>query len=214
MKNKLSIGAMVSLVLLIVVGMLISPNVSDPAVASNELSESPRYTKVLASDEIPPPMPRAAFVKYEGIDGESIDADHENWIDVLSVEWGAHEPEAGASGQSRRRGSAIVEDMMIAFEYEKAAPKLEEKCLKGAIIPLLEIELTGIRGNNRQTYLKYELKNVRISSFHVSGVTQSGPPMVVIGNNFEEIKVTYTEYDDDGTNQGNVEYSYSVDKGE
>ena len=32
----------------------------------------------------------------------------------------------------------------------------------------------------------------------------------MIGNNFEEIKVTYTEYGDDGSNMGNVEYKWKV----
>ncbi len=30
----------------------------------------------------------AAFVKYDGIDGESKDANHDTWIDVLNVDWG------------------------------------------------------------------------------------------------------------------------------
>ena len=37
--------------------------------------------------------------------------------------------------------------------------------------------------------------------------------MVVVGNNFEEIKVTYTEYDEGGNNLGNVEYEWKVEKG-
>jgi hypothetical protein len=32
-------------------------------------------------------------------------------------------------------------------------------------------------------------------------------------NNFEEIKVTYTEYDDTGSSKGNVETEYHVEKG-
>ncbi len=53
----------------------------------------------------------AAFAKYDGIDGESQDANHDKWIDVLSLDWGAHRSGGGATGQSRRRGAAIVEDM-------------------------------------------------------------------------------------------------------
>ena len=85
----------------------------------------------------------AAFAKYDGVDGESDDANHGKWIDVLSIDWGAHKPGGGATGQSRRRGAAVVEDLTLTFEYEKAAPKLQEKCLKGEVIPKLEIELHG-----------------------------------------------------------------------
>ncbi len=55
-----------------------------------------------------------------------------------------------------------------------------------------------------------------ITSFQVnaSGNDEAGPPTVVVGSNFEEIKVTYTEFDDEGRPQGNVEYQWKVEEGE
>jgi type VI secretion system secreted protein Hcp len=158
----------------------------------------------------------AAFAKYEGVDGESKDTNHDKWIDVLSVDWGIHKPGGGATGQSRRRGAAVVEDMTLTMEYEKSSPKLQEKCLKGEVIPKLELELTSTYGGARATYLKYELTNVMVTSYqtNASGNDEAGPPTVVIGNNFEEVKVTYTEYDDTGSSAGNVESEFKVEKGE
>ncbi len=157
-----------------------------------------------------------AYAKYMGIDGESKDANHDKWIDVLSIDWGAHKPGGGATGQSRRRGGAVVEDITLTIEYEKSAPVLQEKCCLGEIIPKLVLELTSTYGGARATYLKYELQNVMITSFqtNASGNDDAGPPTVVIGNNFEEIKVTYTEFDDTGSSKGNVETSFKVEKGE
>lgn len=157
----------------------------------------------------------AVFAKYDGIDGEAKDANHDKWIDVLSLDWGVHRPDGGSSGQSRRRGSPIVEDMVLTFEYEKASPKLLEKCLKGEIIPKLDVEVTATYGGARATYLKYELKNVMVTSYQVnaSGNDEAGPPAVVVANNFEEIKVTYTEFGDDGSVKGNVETEYKVERG-
>lgn len=158
----------------------------------------------------------AVFAKYDGIDGESNDANHGKWIDVLSVDWSAHKPGGGATGQSRRRGAAICEDFSLTVEYEKAGPKLQEKLLKGEVIKKLEVECTATYGGARATYLKYELKNVMITSYslNASGNDQSGPPTLTISNNFEEIKVTYTEYDDEGKSKGNVESTFKVEKGE
>ena len=155
------------------------------------------------------------FAKYDGVDGESKDDKHDKWIDVLSIDWGMHRPGGGSTGQSRRRGGAIVEDVTLTIEYEKASPKLQEQCLEGKIIPKLEIEQTSTYGGARATYLKYELKNVMITSVSVnaSGNDEAGPPTVVVGNNFEEIKVTYTEFDDTGSNKGNIEYNWKVEKG-
>ena len=158
----------------------------------------------------------AAFAKYDGIDGESKDSRHEKWIDVLSVDWGAHKPGGGATGQSRRRGAAVVEDLVITIEYEKASPKLQEKCFKGEVIPKLELELTATYGGARETYLAITLTNVQVTSFQInaSGNDEAGPPTMVIGNNFEEIKVTYTEFDDTGSAIGNVETEYKVERAE
>ena len=155
----------------------------------------------------------AVFAKYDGIDGESQDANHDNWIDVLSFDWGAHRPGGGSTGQSRRRGAAVVEDLVLAIDYEKASPKLLEKCLKGEIIPKLDVELTATYGGARATYLKYELKNVMVTSYQVnaSGNDEAGPPTVVVANNFEEIKVTYTEFDDTGAARGNIETEHKVE---
>ena len=157
----------------------------------------------------------AVFAKYDGVDGESNDSNHDKWIDVLSIDWGIHKPGGGMTGQSRRRGAAVVEDITLTIEYEKASPKLQEKCLKGEIIPKLEIEQTATYGGARATYLRYELKNVMITSyqFNASGNDEAGPPTVVVGNNFEEIKVTYTEMDDEGSGKGNVETEFKVEKG-
>ena len=85
----------------------------------------------------------------------------------------------------------------------------------GEVIPKLEIEQTANYGGSRATYLKYELKNVQVTAFDVnaSGNDES-PPTVTIANNFEEYKVTYTEYDSEGNKGGNAETTWKVEKGE
>jgi type VI secretion system secreted protein Hcp len=150
------------------------------------------------------------FAKYDGVDGESSDENHAEWINIDSYEWGAH-VSAATTTASRRRGAAEIDGFVLNFDYEKASPKLEEKLLKGEIIPKLEIELTSSYGETRATYLRYEMTNVRITDFQVVGEEGMGLPYVSFANNFEEIKVTYSEYDDEGTLKGNVEYSYKVE---
>jgi type VI secretion system secreted protein Hcp len=156
----------------------------------------------------------AIFAKYDGIDGESTNANHAAWVDVLSLDWGAtHATSLGAAG-GRRRSSAMVEEMVLSLHYEKAAPKLLEKCLEGAVIPRLEIEVTATYGGTRVTYLRYELENVVVASYHVHapGNDEAGPPTVVVANGFEEIKVTYTEFGDDGSAAGNIETEHVVER--
>lgn len=51
-----------------------------------------------------------AFIKFDGIDGESLDAKHKNWVDVLSFSWGVSQPHA-VSGQFT--GHVVPEDFSL-----------------------------------------------------------------------------------------------------
>jgi type VI secretion system secreted protein Hcp len=111
----------------------------------------------------------AAYIKFDGVDGESKDRDHEGWIDVLSVDWGMNKPNEGATGQSRRRGSVVVEDVVLVKELDKSSPKLQEKMLMGEVIPKLEIEMTETNSDGtQQPYLKIVMEDVIISSYQTS----------------------------------------------
>jgi len=169
----------------------------------------------------------AVFAKYDGIDGESesSDGNHDKWIDVLSIDWGMHKDKA----KKKKPAKNVIDNFQMTMEYEKSSPKLLEAALTGKVIPKLEIQLTKIgcidpprsdtcTSMEQVTYLKYELINVRVTSYdiNVSGGADeiTLPPTVVLSNNFEEIKVTYTEYDDEGKNKGNVETEHKIGKGE
>lgn len=142
------------------------------------------------------------------IEGESGDANHDKWIDILSLDWSSHK-------KTNKRGTVIVEDMRLTMEFEKSTPKLLEAMNFGKVIPKLEIEQTANFGGSRATYIKYELTNVQVTAFDVnaSGNGES-PPIVTLSNNFEEYKVTYTEYDGEGNKGGNAETTWKVEKGE
>lgn len=152
------------------------------------------------------------FARYDGIDGESQDARHPRWIDVLAVDWGAHRSGTGSTGATRRRVAANIEDLGLMFHYEAAATKLQEACLKGMVIPRLDIEFTTkSTDGGTVTYLAYELANVMVTSFHFDANDDEPRPTVLAANAFEEIKVTYTVVDDSGATKGVVETSHRVE---
>jgi type VI secretion system secreted protein Hcp len=156
----------------------------------------------------------ALFMKFEGVDGECNDKDHKAWSDLLSMSWGIHKAGAGATGQTRRRGVATVEDVSCTKEFDKASPKLAESVLSGKVFPKVEIHNTATYGEGRATYLKYELKNVMVSSYQTSGAGGGDAvPVENISLNFEEVKQTYVEYDAKGTKKGNVEFQWKVEEG-
>ena len=48
-------------------------------------------------------------------------------------------PGGGATQPTRRRGDVVIEDLTLTIEYEKATPKLQEKALKGEIMPKINV---------------------------------------------------------------------------
>jgi type VI secretion system secreted protein Hcp len=156
----------------------------------------------------------AMYIQITGIDGESTDKDHKDWIDVLSFSMGMADPGGGATGATRRRGDVVIEDIVVVKELDKSSPKLMEKCAMGGVIPSLVLEVCGGSDESSFTYYKYELENVMVTSFYCVGSTAEGVPVETITLNYEEITVTYTETDSTGKSKGNVEFTWKVEEGE
>lgn len=158
----------------------------------------------------------AAYIKFDGVDGEAQDKDHKGWSDMLSFNQGLTRPGGGATGPTRRRGDVICEDVVCVKELDKSSPKIAEAVCKGKVFPKVEIHLTASYTDaGRVTYYAYELKNVLVTNYDISGSGQAEDvPTENLSLNFEGIKVTYTETDDKGKSKGNVEYSWKVEQGE
>jgi type VI secretion system secreted protein Hcp len=157
----------------------------------------------------------ALFIKFDGIEGECNDKDHKCWTDLLSMSWGLHCAGGGATGQSRRRGVVTVEDVTCTKEYEKSSPKIAEAILCGKVFPKVEIHDTATYGEGRATFLKFELKNVKVCSMNMSAAGGGDAvPVDSFSLNFEEVKQTYCQYDAKGAKKGNVEMTWKVEEGE
>lgn len=157
----------------------------------------------------------SGFIKFDGVDGESKDKNHEKWSIIESFGQGMTQPGGGATGQARRRGSVILDDIHVSKQLDKASPKIASAICTGKVFPKVEVELVAnYGGEDRQVYYKYELTNVLVTSYSVGGAAQADQvPMEDFSLNFEEIKNTYTEYDSAGKKLGNVEYSHKVEEG-
>lgn len=156
----------------------------------------------------------AAFIKFDGVDGESKDDKHGGWSDLLSFSQGLVKPSTG-TGVARRRADIVLNDIQCVKLLDKSSPKLSESMCKGKVYPKVEIHVTAsVTDSGRVTYFAYELKNVQVMSHNISGEGQSeNPPVEDFSLNFEEIKVTYTEFSPDGKKKGNVEYTWKVEEG-
>jgi type VI secretion system secreted protein Hcp len=139
-----------------------------------------------------------AFMQVKGIDGESQDDGHKNWIEILHFEFAAHQPAGGSrSSSGAASGERVnVSDVSISKLVDKASPKLFLACCNGEHIPEVTIHLCRA-GKDKVKYLEYKLSDVIISSYAPSGAAGGGDPVPTEQLTFNpgKLEVVYTATD-------------------
>ena len=156
-------------------------------------------------------MPADNFLKIDGINGESTDDKHKEWIEVLSYDWGVSQM-ASSSASSSGGGTTQrcdLQDLSIEKLLDSATPMLFKSCAKGDHIKEVKLELCRA-GGDKLTYMEYTLNNVVISS--VSTDNQSGEPTESITFNYGKIKLNYIKQKRaDGSGGGNVPAGWDLE---
>lgn len=111
-----------------------------------------------------------AFLKIDGIPGESTDDKHKDWIEILSYRQDVSQP---ASATASSSGGATAERanfgaFSISKAIDKATPKLFEACCTGKHIKDIVIEVCRA-GGDKQKYLEIRLEQVIVSSYVQDG---------------------------------------------
>ncbi len=137
----------------------------------------------------------AAYMKFDGVDGESKDEMHRDWIDIESWSWGVSRNSDRASGLPT--GKRQHRPLNFTKYVDKATPKLFEFCTEGNNAKEVTIELTRTDADGQQvTYLLIHLENVRVSSYNISGGSDDGGdirPTESVTLNYERIRFTHIE---------------------
>lgn len=151
----------------------------------------------------------AAYIKFDGVDGSVQVASHKGWVNVVSVSQITRKPGGGSQAPAETQ----VSDLVVVKQLDKSTPKLAEHCASGTFIgnATLEwiVDLPFAAGTAPQRdYLRYELKNVLITSYSIgaaevpsmTGTSGGGSPLPheELTLNFEEIKIEYTREDETG----------------
>ena len=153
-----------------------------------------------------------AFLSIEGIDGESTDDAHGDWIDVLSYNHGITQTGSIHSGGGGGAGQSTHEDFIITKSLDKASPKLALACCNGEHISKVGLELCQA-GGDKQKFMEYEMENVIVASVRPSGAAggQEGRPTEEIAFRYGKIKFVYTTIDPrSGKSAGYVQTEWDV----
>jgi len=139
-----------------------------------------------------------AFLKIDGIPGESTDDKHKDWIEVLSYSHGISQPSGGSrsTGGAATSGRADHQDFSIVKVLDKASPKLDLSCCNGKHIKTVTLELCRAT-EDKQKYMEYKISDVIVSSVRPGGSAQGGEtlPLEEVSFNYGKIEWTYTATD-------------------
>jgi type VI secretion system secreted protein Hcp len=137
------------------------------------------------------------FGKFTGIDGESTNDAHKNWIDVLSYSWGASNPASFASGGGGGQGKVDFSDFHFTKFVDKSSPVLLFNLAGGKFIQEALFDVVQSGGQTQQPFLQYKFSDVLLTSYNVSG-SGSDLPFESLSFAFRKVEMIYRPQDAKG----------------
>ncbi len=155
-----------------------------------------------------------AFLKIDGVNGESTRKGFEKQIEILSFSLGASNPVTmGSAGGGAGAGKASISSFNCLKASDAASPGLFQACCSGKHYPKATVTLQKAGGDSPVDYLKYEFENVYVESIQWSGSSGGDDrPTESLSLAFGKVTVTYTPQTDKGAKGSPVVGSWDVQK--
>jgi len=149
-----------------------------------------------------------AFLKIDGIPGESKDSNHKDWIEIVSYSHGVSQPSSATASSS---GGASTERVSfgrfnITKLIDKATPLIFEACCTGRHIKEVTLEVCRA-GGEKQKYLEIKMEQVLIAEHTHAGNEDASSefPAERVAFVPGRFNITYSQQNrEDGTLAGNV----------
>ena len=150
------------------------------------------------------------FIKFDGINGESVDAKHKDEIDVESWSWGETHPGGGmAVGGGGSAGKVSMQDFHFVMGLNRASIGLMKACATGQHIKTATLSGTKA-GKGQQEYLTFKFHDVLVSSFETGGSEDAVVPTDSVSFNFAKIEVEYRPQNANGSLGAAVQFRYDL----
>ncbi|MCB9897640.1 MAG: type VI secretion system tube protein Hcp [Planctomycetes bacterium] len=149
-----------------------------------------------------------AFLKIDGVPGESTDSSHKDWIEILSFSHGLFQQSSGSMSSGGGAGAERCDHspFTIVKQLDKASPLIALKCCSGEHIKNVTVSLNRAGGDKVQ-YMEYKLTDVLITSYQPGGSAggSSSLPVEEVAFTYGKVEWTYTQQKlADGTGGGKV----------
>jgi type VI secretion system secreted protein Hcp len=149
------------------------------------------------------------FLKLEGIDGESIDANHTKSIGVLAWSWGISQGGTTHLGVGAGSGKANFMDLSFTKYIDSSSHALIKFCTEGGHIPTGQLTVRKAGGTALE-YFIIMMEDIIVTSVSTGG---SGGEDMLAENcslNFARWFVSYAPQKADGTGDAAKEFGYDI----
>jgi len=152
-----------------------------------------------------------AFLKLDGINGESVQKGFEQQIEISSWSWGLSNTGTGHVGTGSGSGKASFQDLSISKRMDLSSTMLIKAVTLGDHIKSGIITVRK-SGGTQLSYVQYEMTEILVSSYSLS----SGGDTVYdnFTLNFRTFKITYTPQSETGGAAAGSPFGYNIAKGE
>jgi len=167
-----------------------------------------------------------AFLKLDGIKGESVDHKRKDEIDLVSFSWGEANAGVRLGGGGGGAGRVAFQDFHFTHRVDKATPLLFFACASGQHIASATLTCRRLSAQGAGTapeaaaavpapgpgeFLIYQMTNVFITSFADSGVSADDDrPIESISFNFQALQIEYTPQNADGASGSPITRGWDV----
>lgn len=150
-------------------------------------------------------MASDAYLRFDGIKGESQDHAHKEWIEISGVRWAIQQPKSATASTAGGHTAERAELSEVTFEKlcDLSSPILMQTCAMGKTIPKAVFEFMRADGDgNPIKYFEIELENVLIGT--ISPMLGVGILQESIGLKFSQVRWRYTQQRIAGNSAGNT----------
>src|SRR5262245_874401 len=136
-----------------------------------------------------------AFMKIDGVEGESSDDKHKGQIEVLSYSLGVDQPNttSASSHGSLSAERANFHPFTVVKAIDKASAKLALGCASGEHFPKATLEICRA-GGDKQPYMEYKMTDVMVTSFRPGGAGHGeAVPLEEVAFSYGPIELKYTQ---------------------
>ena len=151
-----------------------------------------------------------AYMKVEGVTGQSKASGKSGWIDIESFSFGVSQNvHPGQHGEDKHSGKADFSTVTINKVVDKSSTEFFVNCAKGHVFSKVKLVYDKpTKGGKQEEYFYLELEQAIIANSSYAGSSEH--PSESLSISFDKIKMGYKPEKDDGSLDGWVEKGYDA----